>query len=303
MNVGGFGRRREGNFEPPIEMRFVDLFMIIVVALMFITVMLSIISAFVGSERVDASPRVATEALPMALVNKPYSLTLAGLGGSNPYTWRVGEGALPSGLSLAPETGVISGVPGQPERSQFVVEMVDGERRSDRRQFVLDVLPAGRREEEVKPEQIRVASPAVTLPDATNGLPYNFRFTADGGQPPYQWAAGGGELPTGLNLLSTGDLIGTPNTSKSPWDFAVVTTDATGVTVSQNARLLINAYPTPLWERILGWLVYLLGWGLLLFGALFTGTLLWIYVFKGQQRRYVVQEEIVPWVKRWRGRG
>src|SRR5215469_2213307 len=130
MLTGGFGKKY-GIFEPPIETRFVDLFLIIVAALMFITVMLSIISAFVGSARIDVAPRVTTRALPTALLNRPYTLTLAGIGGANPYTWSIAAGTLPAGLTLDPVTGTIAGIPQKIEQVQFTVHLTDAEHRSD----------------------------------------------------------------------------------------------------------------------------------------------------------------------------
>jgi hypothetical protein len=43
--------------------------------------------------------------------NVPYTATLAASGGVTPYTWSIASGALPTGLSLASGTGVISGTP------------------------------------------------------------------------------------------------------------------------------------------------------------------------------------------------
>lgn len=107
-----FGQRH-GSAEPPIEMRFVDLFMIIVTALMFMIVMLSIVSAFVGGSNAlaEVSPRIISVELPAGLANRPYSVTLAGIGGSTPYTWKIISGALPGGLGLDEENGIISGTP------------------------------------------------------------------------------------------------------------------------------------------------------------------------------------------------
>jgi hypothetical protein len=51
------------------------------------------------------------------------------------------------------------------------------------------------------------------LPSATINLAYSLTLTASGGTPPYQWAAGGQGLPTGLSLAATtGTISGTPTT-------------------------------------------------------------------------------------------
>ena len=53
----------------------------------------------------------ATTMLPPATVGTAYSAPVAAQGGTSPYTWRLGSGLLPPGLTLDTTTGVISGVP------------------------------------------------------------------------------------------------------------------------------------------------------------------------------------------------
>lgn len=50
-------------------------------------------------------------ALPSAAVGNPYNQTIIASGGVAPYTFAVSAGALPTGLTLNPTTGVISGTP------------------------------------------------------------------------------------------------------------------------------------------------------------------------------------------------
>lgn len=56
-----------------------------------------------------SSLSVTTASLPVFVVGRAYSATLAASGGTAPYTWSITKGALPAGLSLNPSTGVISG--------------------------------------------------------------------------------------------------------------------------------------------------------------------------------------------------
>ncbi len=291
MLTRGFGRRRGSHFEPPLEMRFVDLFMIIVTALMFVTVMLSIISAFVGSARIDVAPRVATTALPAALLDRAYYVTLAGVGGANPYTWRITDGALPVGLALDPATGVISGTPLVLQRVQFTAQLTDAERRSDTRAMTLQVESAGQTTAPEAPQLI-VQSPAVQLPDAQPNAPYNFAFAANNGTPPYQWTLTGGKLPPGLNLTPSGEVVGTPTTENSTWNFTVTATDATGARVSQAARLFVKPQPPALWLQVLGWF----NWGVLALGYI-TLALILYYVFFYSSARTVTEipEHISVW--------
>lgn len=74
---------------------------------------------------------------------------------------------------------------------------------------------------------------------ATNGLPYAFALTAEGGLPPYTWSALGG-LPTGLSLSSSGVVSGTPRAEPGDYSVAVRVTDDTGDVVTTNLTLTLG---------------------------------------------------------------
>ena len=57
------------------------------------------------------APAVLTVTLPDGMVGEPYSFTLIATGGDGRFVWRLSAGALPDGLSLNPNTGLISGTP------------------------------------------------------------------------------------------------------------------------------------------------------------------------------------------------
>lgn len=275
MNGGLGGGRRAGHFEPPIEMRFVDLFMIIVVSLMFVAVMLSIIGALskVGAESgMYVMPQVMTKSLPAGLLEHPYTLTLAGSGGAAPYTWQVKGGGLPEGLTLRPETGEITGTPARLQQAQFTVELTDAQNNSDSREVTLDVRP-WHKEAGAEVKQIHVQSDSILLPDAVSGAPYSFKFSAEGGSAPYRWTLADGALPSGLNLTEAGDLIGTPAPAVNPsWAVKVTATDAAGASVLQQARLFIQPAPPPVWRKVLSWVGTITFW--LLFALGLLGALL-----------------------------
>jgi hypothetical protein len=58
-------------------------------------------------------------------VNVDYTFTLQGTGGHAPYTWTLFSGQLPPGLSLNPNTGVISGRPLLQGTYNFTVQLRD----------------------------------------------------------------------------------------------------------------------------------------------------------------------------------
>ena len=68
---------------------------------------------------------ITTSSLPGGTLNVSYSATLAASGGTSPYTWSIASGSLPTGLSLAGGTGVISGTPTAAGTFNFTVRVTD----------------------------------------------------------------------------------------------------------------------------------------------------------------------------------
>jgi uncharacterized repeat protein (TIGR01451 family) len=67
---------------------------------------------------------LAPAALPGAVVGTAYSQTVTASGGTAPYTYSIGSGALPTGLALNASSGVLSGTPAAGTFS-FTVKAVD----------------------------------------------------------------------------------------------------------------------------------------------------------------------------------
>ena len=63
--------------------------------------------------------------LPNGTVNAAYSATLAANGGTPPYTWSIVSGSLPSGLTLNPSTGAITGTPTASGKLQLHRQVTD----------------------------------------------------------------------------------------------------------------------------------------------------------------------------------
>jgi len=68
---------------------------------------------------------ITTNSLMDGQVRLAYTATLAATGGSAPYTWTISSGQLPTGLSLASSTGVISGTPTAAGTASFSAEVTD----------------------------------------------------------------------------------------------------------------------------------------------------------------------------------
>src|SRR2546427_5186024 len=67
---------------------------------------------------------ITTSNLPAAQEGASYEASLAALGGTPSYTWKVSSGSLPTGLTLA-STGAISGTPTQTGAFSFTASVVD----------------------------------------------------------------------------------------------------------------------------------------------------------------------------------
>jgi hypothetical protein len=67
---------------------------------------------------------ITTTSLPNGEITMPYNATLAATGGTTPYTWKLTGGTLPTGLTLNPATGAITGTPTTPVTSTPVTFMV-----------------------------------------------------------------------------------------------------------------------------------------------------------------------------------
>lgn len=173
---------------------------------------------------------ITTASLPDSYVTGTYNETLTAAGGVTPYTWSL-SGTLPSGLSLATATGVISGTPDTAGDYTFTVEVLDSDTpaATDSTGFTIHI------DEEL---QITTTSP---LPYAINGIAYSETLSATGGTGPYTWSEAGGALPTGLSLNS-GVIEGTPADTANPYSVTVQVDDNGTPAQTDTLALSIQLY-------------------------------------------------------------
>jgi len=74
---------------------------------------------------VNPVPIITTTNLPDGTQNVPYTGLIQSSGGSQPFTWSITSGALPTGLTLDATTGVVSGTTSQKENIKFTVQLTD----------------------------------------------------------------------------------------------------------------------------------------------------------------------------------
>ncbi|MFI9274100.1 putative Ig domain-containing protein [Kitasatospora sp. NPDC052896] len=148
---------------------------------------------------------VTTAVLPEAALGKAYSQALGGTGGTGSYTWSVSSGSLPPGLSLSPDTGIISGTPTVAGRTSLTLHLADATTPGLFATKALDLTVVD-----------ALAVQSSSLPGATTGTAYSQTLTAVQGTAPFRWslAPGQGTLPDGLSLdPATGAISGTPSTA------------------------------------------------------------------------------------------
>jgi hypothetical protein len=90
----------------------------------------------------NPQPLIMTTSLPEGSAGTAYSQTVVESGGTPPFTWSVGYGALPNGLSLGASTGTISGTPPQGGTWYFWVQVTDAAGAQSVQPFLnIEILP------------------------------------------------------------------------------------------------------------------------------------------------------------------
>lgn len=164
---------------------------------------------------VRAYPIVTAATLPVATQGTLYSTSItAGAPATNPIQWNVVAGSLPTGLTLAAGTGIVSGTPTVAGTFRFTVQSRDANFRLNQRVFALQVLST--------PTTLisYTGEPFAQLANATIGAYRLIDITASHGVAPYTFQLrSGSQLPTGMSLL-TGATLPNANTS-SPLGAAI----------------------------------------------------------------------------------
>jgi hypothetical protein len=105
----------------------------------------SILGSGAYSDRMSAlaAPIVTTQSLMSGKVGTAYSVPLAVHGGAPALTWSLIAGTLPTGVTLNPSTGVLSGTPTTAGLKSFTVKVTDSKARTSTAALSINVAPAG----------------------------------------------------------------------------------------------------------------------------------------------------------------
>jgi hypothetical protein len=176
-------------------------------------------------------PTILTDAYPEGTVGTAWSLTLSATDGVAPYAWQLAGGALPTGLTLDPVTGTISGTPVTAGTFVFSLRATGADGGSAVRGGTIVIA-----------DPLAVATSS--LPGGTVGSVYSTVLATSGGRAPFTWSITAGSLQAGLVLdASSGTISGTPTTSgTAPLTVQVV--DAAGRTATADLSLAIISVAT-----------------------------------------------------------
>ncbi len=157
-------------------------------------------------------------------VNYSQQLTSSGA-----VAWSVPIGSVPPGLSLNPNTGLLSGIPTVPGTFGFTVRATDSGGCYGEAAYMLVI--------NCQPLSITTA----TLPNALAGALYNQSLALSGGSGQIDWAISAGSLPTGLNLHPISGVVSGVATVTGTFNFtAKATVNSTGCFTTKAFSITIS---------------------------------------------------------------
>jgi Putative Ig domain len=188
--------------------------------------------------------QITTTTLPAGQVGAAYSTLLQASGGTTPYSWGLGSGVLPAGLSLS-TSGTLSGTPTTAGSFTFTIKVTDS------------TTPTA--QTATKSLTFTVASAATPVEITTTSVPagqvsvaYSTTLQATNGTSPYTWSLSSGALPAGLTLSAAGAISGTPTTTGTS-SFTVKVTDSGSPATTATATFSITVSAGSGYSVVLTW--------------------------------------------------
>lgn len=149
---GGWRRKLSGESHAvPVEMRFVDMFMAALGALIFMAMLFAFLLKGI---RPDASPipaatdtsplRLTTKGLPAARQNEPYEVAFAYRGGRGAVIFEIAAGEIGEipGMQFDASEGMLRGTPNAQGTLRFVLRIRDSANETTERPYELLIVPS-----------------------------------------------------------------------------------------------------------------------------------------------------------------
>jgi hypothetical protein len=171
---------------------------------------------------------ITSSSLPSGTIGSAYSAFLQSSGGTAPFAWSITSGGLPNGLSLSATTGQISGTPTGSGTINLIATITDSSNPTQTKSIPLTLVIA----------PLPLVITTSSLPPGTNGAAYSNLLQASGGTGPYNWTITSGSLPTGVSLVPTGIITGTP-TANGSFNFTAMAGDASNPAQTKPVSLSI----------------------------------------------------------------
>jgi hypothetical protein len=158
-----------------------------------------------------------------------FDANLTATGGNETYTWAIGSGQLPAGLTLGTD-GTISGTPSAAGVSRFGITATDGEGRVTTFTATMNVAA-------------KVAVVRKPMPAGKVGKLYRTRLKSTGGVAPVRWKVTTGPFPRGVRLdRATGVISGKPRKA-GRYRITVEVTDALKVKSTRSFTIIVKPAP------------------------------------------------------------
>jgi len=201
---------------------------------LLVTFLVIFLSTLLFATPAAAVPSIVPAVLPSGQVSVSYSTTLVAIPLiPPPITWAVISGSLPTGLALAPTTGVISGTPTTAGTYNFTVTVTDSTGTSLQQGFSITVAATP------------ITFTTIALLNAKEGVIYQAYIVVAGGTSPYTFSLTSGVLPSGLTLDPiNGIILGTPaNGSAGNYTITITVTDSSTshLTAQHSYSLVVGA--------------------------------------------------------------
>jgi hypothetical protein len=202
----------------------------------FLTGCAGVVSSTKSSTPQPLSPlQIVTTALPAATVNSAYTASLGASGGVQPYTWSMGSGNLPTGVSLN-GSGTIAGTAANTGVFNLTLKLTDSSKpaQTAAASLRLQVNSAA-----VPTLQITIAS----LPSAAESSAYSTQLTATGGSGALHWSMTSGQLPSGIILNAASGMLSGTATQIGSFAFTaqVQDSESTPQTATKSLSLSVSA--------------------------------------------------------------